>query len=805
MKAVLTKTAADIGRRKLQSAIIALVILLSSGAATLALSLLVESNAPYDRAFAAANGAHLTLTFAGDRVGAAQLKATASAHGVTATAGPWTEVSARLSIGGAAPTGQGGKGGNGPGDLGVFTIVGRDRPDAAVDRLTMESGRWARAPGEFVLSRRMADSTGLGVGDRVQAPDEAGRPWLTVVGVAASIGRGVDAWVVPAQAAPLAPRKAPLQYQMLYRVSPAGTAADLRAATQAISAHVAAGAVENSSNYLDVKLNADLLSAVMVPFLLAFSVFALVAAALTIANVVTGVVIAGYREIGVMKSVGFTPAQVTLTLLGGILVPTLAGCLLGIPLGTLGSQPFLQDTAHALELPAPFTAVIPVDLLVLAITVVVAMLAGFVPSWRAGRLSAVTAITRGTAPAADGGSALGRRLSRLPLPRPISLGLGDALARPARSATTAGAILIGVATVVFALSLRLSLGQVAAHLIRGGYVQVDVSRAVAGGPGKGPMVHLGPQGAAPPVTDRQVVSLLRADPNTAHFVAEAQDQVAVPGIAEPIPYYAYRGDSSWIGYALIAGRWFSQPGEVVAPTKLLRQARLAVGDTVTARLHGQAVRLRVVGEILDQTDGDLLLRGGWATLAAADPLAEPGFYEVGLKPGADAQIYARRLMGQTPESLDAWPTRHSDADISFLLLQGVIAGLALVLTAISVAGVFNTVLLTTREKARDMAILKAVGMVPRQVVTMVVASVAFLGLVAGALGIPIGLELHRQILRTMGHIASGTGMPPRFYDLIDHATLPLLALAGVAIAAVGAWVPARWAASAGVAEVLQAE
>ncbi len=362
-----------------------------------------------------------------------------------------------------------------------------------------------------------------------------------------------------------------------------------------------------------------------------------------------------------------------------------------------------------------------------------------------------------------------------------------------------------MATVVFALSLHLSLGQVAAHLIRGGYVPVDVSRAVAGGPGKGPIVQSGPSGGAtPPITDRQVVSLLQADPDTAHFVAEAQDQVVVSGIAEPIPFYAYRGDSSWIGYALIAGRWFSRPGEVVAPTKLLRQARLAIGDTMTARLHGNPVRLRIVGEILDQTDGDLLLRGDWATLAA-DPRAEPGFYEVGLKPGADAQSYARRLMGPTPESLDAWPTRHSDADISFLLLQGVIAGLALVLTAISVAGVFNTVLLTTREKVRDVAVLKAVGMAPAQVVAMVVASMAFLGLIAGALGIPAGLELHRQILQIMGQIASGTAMPPRFYDLIDHAALPLLALVGVVIAALGAWVPAQWAASSGVAEVLQTE
>ena len=54
MKAVVVKSWADLRRRKLQSVVIALVILLSSTAATLALSLLVESDAPYDHAFAQA-------------------------------------------------------------------------------------------------------------------------------------------------------------------------------------------------------------------------------------------------------------------------------------------------------------------------------------------------------------------------------------------------------------------------------------------------------------------------------------------------------------------------------------------------------------------------------------------------------------------------------------------------------------------------------------------------------------------------------------------------------------------------------
>jgi len=89
------------------------------------------------------------------------------------------------------------------------------------------------------------------------------------------------------------------------------------------------------------------------------------------------------------------------------------------------------------------------------------------------------------------------------------------------------------------------------------------------------------------MSDRQLTRLLRSDPDTAHFVSEAQVDITIPGIAQRIPYDAYREPSSWIGYALISGRWFSQAGEVVVPTKLISEAHLR----------------------LDQSDGDLLLRG----------------------------------------------------------------------------------------------------------------------------------------------------------------------------------------------------
>jgi putative ABC transport system permease protein len=795
MNAILTATISDLRRRRLQTVVIAIVLLLTSGAATLALSLLVESDAPYDHAFARANGAHLVLTYAANAVGPARLEATAHARGVTGSAGPWPEVLAGYSPASAQ------------GPAGVLTMVGRAGPNTAVDRLTLESGRWPQKPGEVAVSQSLADQWSLSVGDRLTPMPGFHDPPLQIVGIAASISPYTDAWVLPGQISSLVSRRFALQYQMLYRVHPADTDAQLRRATQAITSGLPRGSVSSVNNYLQVKRDADITTAVMIPFLLAFSAFALAASVLIVANVVSGVVISSYRDIGIMKAVGFTPAGVVLVLLGQVLAPALAGCLVGIAIGTVASQPFLQDTAHALGLPAPFTAAIPVDLGVLALITVLVTLAALAPSLRAGSMSAVTAITTGSAPSTGGRSWLGRATARLPLPRPLGLGLGDSFTRPLRSAMTMGAILTGVATVIFALSLHLSLGQVAEHLIRDHYVQVDVRRMPAGGPGSLPLKGGGP-GAAPPVmSDRQVVSLLRNDPGTARFVAEANRDITVPGIAEPIPYIAYRGSSSWIGYALISGRWFSHPGEVVAPTKLLNQAHLRVGDTITAHLNGKPMRLRIVGEILDQEYNDLFLRGTWSSLASVDSGITPDEYEVQLRPGTNPETYARQLPqpGLDVSGLDVSIVQQASSETAFILFNTVIGGLALVLTTIAAMGVFNTVILNTREKVRDIAVLKAVGMAPRQVVAMVLSSVALLGLIAGALAIPLGLALHREVITFMGQIATGTSIPPAFFDLIDHAVLPLLALAGVLIAALGAWIPAQWAASSRVTEVLQTE
>src|ERR1700722_741469 len=78
-------------RRKVQTLVIGLVLLVSTGACVLALGLIVDSNAPFDRAFAAQHGADVVATVDQAVATPGQLAATARLPQVTAAAEPYPE------------------------------------------------------------------------------------------------------------------------------------------------------------------------------------------------------------------------------------------------------------------------------------------------------------------------------------------------------------------------------------------------------------------------------------------------------------------------------------------------------------------------------------------------------------------------------------------------------------------------------------------------------------------------------------------------------------------------------------------
>ncbi|MFJ9343103.1 ABC transporter permease [Streptomyces sp. NPDC101733] len=169
-----------------------------------------------------------------------------------------------------------------------------------------------------------------------------------------------------------------------------------------------------------------------------------------------------------------------------------------------------------------------------------------------------------------------------------------------------------------------------------------------------------------------------------------------------------------------------------------------------------------------------------------------------LAPGADARAYTEAVEALEP-GLRASVLDSGNAGAATVITFATV--FTVLLTLVASLDVFNTVLLNTRERRRDLGMLKSIGMTPRQVVVMTVTSVAGLGAVGGLLGIPLGIAAHRLVVDHVGVV----DFPEYMKDVWHAPQLAAMLLSGVVIAILGALVPAQSAARMTIATVLHTE
>jgi putative ABC transport system permease protein len=424
---------------------------------------------------------------------------------------------------------------------------------------------------------------------------------------------------------------------------------------------------------------------------------------------------------------------------------------------------------------------------------------------RAGRMSATAAIATGRAPRPRHGYLAHRLLGRLHrVPRPVTIGLASPFARPTRTAVTLAAVLAGGVAVTFAIGLATSLSMVYASLNHSASEPVQIPlTGVSGGSGGAIRINVS-AGPTPSLAAQEhtIQAALNAQPGTEHYAAEADDQISVLGLAQPLSLVGFTGDASWTGYALITGHWYSGPHQVDVNTAFLTDTGLSAGDSYKLTSGGRSTTVTIAGQVFDPQGSSAVMIGARSTFSTVDPRLQNGQYDVALKPGTSLTAYVNGLnskLGQyNPVSAN---TSNSS---SYAIIIGLITTMTLLLAAVAALGVLNTVVLQTRERVHDLGVFKAVGMTPRQTIAMVVCSVAGVGLLAGLIAVPLGIAVHGYVLPIMGNAAQ-TAVPPAFLNVYHPAELVLLALAGLAIAVAGALAPAGWAAKTRTASALRAE
>jgi putative ABC transport system permease protein len=773
MKGMYRKALADLKSRPMQVALLFLVIAASATTLSLALNVASDAARPYERLRERSNAADVWINQLPEDYDQAKLE---SFESVEALSGPFAVSWLNYGMRQGERKQQ-------------VALVGMPSELPEMDSPVVTKGRWLGKGGtqEIVVDSGAAKLLRLKVGQEIKLLAPHGEETFTVVGFAVPTGRvpapisdPAFVYVLPETLKRIEPNPATRGSGEGYWYRTGVKLVDRNDTRAFLQEATAARMRLDLTRWQEVRENVKQANQFDVIFLNVFGVFSLLAAGLIIANAVGGQVLSQIRDIGILKTIGFTPRQVMVSLLAQNLSLALVASFTGVLIGLLVTPFFLSKTADLLGVPAG--ASFNLTLLVITVAAVEAIVAVFtiVPAWRAGRIRAIDALNAGNDRVSSGKSRLAGLARMLRLPSVAVVGVKDVARRPARTGFTVLALVLAVVTATFSLGIEATLSKTMSD------------PTVIGGP---PYDVVADRDA---YADEAARAILDSHPDVESYLVAYDSDGTYRG--EGFSLRGYEGDINARRWAMREGRMPAGKSEAAVSILFAADYGVGVGDRITVEMFDRQGRIPVEVEIV----GRYVDAEGRAMTVTKDALpasVEPSDYMIKTKPGTDQRAFASELIEASGGKLDPEILSETIADIRSEF-RTVLVGLNAVLFFIAGVNLLSSLLLSIRERRRDFAILKTVGFTPGQVAQAVFWGSATLAVFAVAVGVPLGLVATRvmfDVLSSAAGIGKGVGVMPGVLWLAP------LVPGAIAIAALATVIPARRAAEVEVAEVLRYE
>ena len=721
--------------------------------------------------------------------------------------------------------------------------------------LNLVEGTWADADGEVVIDAGTADREGYAVGDTIEIATIQPKQDFEITGIAKfgdvdSLGTATFAIFDLPTAQALLDRDGQVD-----SISVAGadgtTPEQLINEIQPIlpaDAQVRSGAVEAQEDKDEISEFTSFIEY----FLLAFAGIALFVGAFVIFNTLSITVAQRTREFATMRTVGASRRQILWSVIVEALTIGIIASVIGLFVG-FGLALGLNELFKALDLELPTanmvyaTRTIVVSLLV---GTIITLVAGLFPAIRATRVPPIAAVREGyTLPKSrlspfvpyiavaviglslfllgysmfkddlDTGSRLlsiaggvillfiGVAMISSRLVRPLAaivglparaiggaagkLARGNSVRNPGRTASTAAALMIGIALVTFVAVLANGMKASNREAIED---QVAADYVVTAQDGFTPFVAAaGDAVAGSP--DAEVVANVRSD------LGKVDDaSTYVTGIDPQTILQTYNFDWKEGDDSLVQNLTNDQ---AIVDSKFAEDHDIAVGDTISVLMpSGETLEQQVVG-LYEPPPFYPLLGGVSVTTETFDsaydrPRNQFTFVNV---PNGASTATTESLEAAVAEFPDAkiqtredWITQQDEDFNQFLIMLYVLLALSVI---VSIFGMVNTLVLSVYERTRELGMLRAVGMTKRQARRMVRHESVITALIGAALGLPLGIFLAALVTRALQEFDVRFSIP---WD-----QLVIFAIIAVIVGILAAIMPARRAAKLNVLRALQYE
>ena len=417
------------------------------------------------------------------------------------------------------------------------------------------------------------------------------------------------------------------------------------------------------------------------------------------------------REIGLLRAVGWSSRRVLLMILGESLTVGLLGGVLGITAAML-TLFLIREWALF------FGAVVQAGLILeaLSVALVLGMLGGAYPAWRASRLPPAEALRY------EGGSLGGVR--RLPIG---GMAFQSLWQRSARTLLTLGAIGLTVGAIMaleavvrgtMASMTEMGLGGGAEIMVR----QADIADTSLSAIDK----RIGDSLAALPQVESVSGMIM-----TVAIMPDSGGFFIVLGYS-PSEYSIRR-------FTLVEGKRISGNHQLMIGRMMAEAMEKDVGDTIEI----SGVRFRITG--IYESGGGWEEMGGVVSLRDGQALAgrprKVTLYEVSVRDPSQADLLVEDINARFPEVHSALTGEFADQMPDLKNAEVMINTISVLAIAVGGLGVLNTMLMAVMERTRELGILRALGWPARAVLGLILREAVLIGLLGGVAGTLVAFAL----------------------------------------------------------------
>lgn len=581
---------------------------------------------------------------------------------------------------------------------------------------------------------------------------------------------------------------------------------------------------------------------------------ALFVGAFLIFNAFSMTVVERTREYGLLRTIGMTRAQVTRQVLLEAALLGLVGSVLGIGLGVLMARGLTRLMETLLNQSMANIAV-PQDIVLTALLVglVVAVLASLIPAWQAGRISPLEAL-RIRAGSREGwllryGWLLGLLLLGIsvvillinPFPYdvqfrmgsmvvftlffggtliiPASVAIWERILRPSmqllfgnsgrlgssniqrarlRTALTVAALMIGVAMIIIVWVMTDSFKGDLDTWLRG-YIGGDLYVTSSLPMGKDVWKRIESVEGVAIVTPVRYLDVKWQTPSGEE---EKLTFMAVdPASHSQVTSFIYSETAENPQKALAQ---LAQGGSVFISSVIAEKYGLSVGEKLTLLTRSGDKDFNIAAVVVDYYNQGLVVDGSWVDLNRLFRQKEANAFLVKVQSGASIDTVKQAI-----------DDRYGDRDrliiesnqalmlrVSTLMNQAfsMFDVLALIAMLVGFMGIMNTLTMNVMERTQEIGMLRGVGMTRGQVVSMVLAEAALMGLIGGILGLVFGVILSRVIMLGMTAMSGY-----QLTYMLPIARVILALVMALIISIIAALLPAQRAARVRILEAIHYE